>query len=194
MHFLYIQLLHEVIILMLLWFLLSKHGRRQFRGLRKSVNYYWQRQREYIARPLPSPPIAGRGDFLRSHWHPKSPNDCPQCCAGLKLEVVRINHDVVPWSQRKGKGGAKKQFDTSGFAYLNPACAYFGIIDPLIHALVKNTNRGTDKDIPELKCQCCKKRFSSRKGTPLYHLKKKSKEVEMVWLMVRTSANEPAWR
>ena len=98
--------------------------------------------------------------------------------------MARINHDVVPWPQRKGKGGAKKQFDTSGFACLNPACAYFGIVDPLIHALVKNTNRGKDRDIPELKCQCCKKRFSSRKGTPLYHLKKKSKEVEMVlWFM-----------
>jgi hypothetical protein len=36
----------------------------------------------------------------------------------------------------------------------------------------------------QLKCQCCQKRFSSRKGTPLYHLKKKSKEVEMVlWFM-----------
>ena len=168
MLFLYIQFIHELIIVLLLWFLLSKHGRRQFRSLRKSVKHYWQRQKEHIAR----------------QWHPKSPNDCPHCCAGLKLQVARINHDVVPWSQRKGKGGAKKQFDTGGFACLNPVCLYFGITDPLIHALVKNTNRGKDKDIPQLKCQCCKKRFSSRKGTPLYHLKKKSQDVEMVlWFM-----------
>jgi hypothetical protein len=36
-----------------------------------------------------------------------------------------------------------------------------------------------------LRCQCCKKVFSSRKGTPLYYLKTKPERVEMVlWFLV----------
>jgi len=38
MLFLYIQFIHELIIVLLLWFLLSKHGHRQFRNLRKASN------------------------------------------------------------------------------------------------------------------------------------------------------------
>jgi hypothetical protein len=168
MLFLYIQIFHDLIILILLWFLFSKHGRRQFHIMRKSVKHFWQVQKDRHAR----------------QWHPKTPEDCPHCCAGIQLQVVRINHHVTPWSQRKGKGGAKKEFDTRGFACLNTHCAYFGITDPAIHALVKDCMRGKDSDIPQLKCQCCKKRFSSRKGTPLYHLKKKATDVEMVlWFM-----------
>jgi len=168
MLFLYIQLVHELIILILLWFLFSKHGRRQFHALRKSVKRSWQRQKDRHAR----------------QWHPKTPEDCPHCCAGIKMQVARINHHVTPWSQRKGKGGAKKEFDTRGFACLNVHCDYFGITNPAIHALIKDCMRGKDGDILQLKCQCCKKRFSSRKGTPLYHLKKKAGDVEMVlWFM-----------
>ena len=163
-----IQLVHEVVIILLLWFLLSKDGRRYFRSLRNRIQWYWHLGKAQLSR----------------HWRPKTPKDCPHCCAGLKLDVVRINRNVTPWPEIKGKGGARKQFDTNGFACLNPLCAYFGIIDPWVHALVKNTDRGKDKDIPELKCQCCQKRFSSRKGTPLYHLKKKSRDVELVlWFM-----------
>ena len=164
MIFLYIQFFDTVIILLLLWCLLSKSGRRQCHQLRRTVKHTYQREVERRAR----------------QWRPKTPHDCPHCCAGLQLEVARINHDVRPWSSQKGKGGPKKQFDTRGFACLNQTCPYFGITDPAIHALVKDTDRGKDKDIPQLKCQCCRKRFSSRKGTPLYHLKKKTKDVEMV--------------
>lgn len=87
-----------------------------------------------------------------------------------------------PWSACKGQGGPKKRFDTRGYACLNPDCPYFGITDPAIHALVKDTDRGKDKDTlwAQLWCQCCRKRFTSRKGTPLYQLKKKTQAVEMV--------------
>jgi len=168
MTFLYIQLIETLIIGILLWCLLSKTGRRQFSLLRRTLNRYFQRQVDRRTR----------------QWRPKTPHDCPHCCAGLSLQVARINHQVTPWSQRKGKGGRKKQFNTRGYACLNQACAYFGITDPAIHALVKDTSRGKDNDIPQLRCQCCKKRFTSRKGTPLYHLKKKARDVEMVlWFM-----------
>lgn len=164
----YIALIQQIIMVILLWFLLTSDGRRQFHIIRKGVRHFLERQRDSKLR----------------HWHPKTPHDCPHCCAGIQLQMARINHNVTPWSQRKGKGGVKKQSNTTGFACLNPLCEYFGISNPAIHALVQDCYRGTDGDILQLKCQCCQKRFSSRKGTPLYHLKKKSKEVEMVlWFM-----------
>jgi transposase-like protein len=63
---------------------------------------------------------------------------------------------------------------------LNPACAYFGHTDEGIHALVRHTTRGKDRDIPYLCCQACHSVFSSRQGTPLYYLKTKAERVEMV--------------
>jgi len=68
---------------------------------------------------------------------------------------------------------------------LNQPCPYFGIRDAAIHALVSDGKRGKDHDIQYLKCQCCQKRFSSRKGTGLYYLKTKADRVEMVlWFLV----------
>jgi hypothetical protein len=77
------------------------------------------------------------------------------------------------WSEVKSKRGRKKRYATQGYACLNPACPYYGIIDETIHALVRHTSRGKDRDIPYLCCQCCRTVFTSRKGTPLYHLKAK---------------------
>jgi transposase-like protein len=65
--------------------------------------------------------------------------------------------------------------------------------DPAVHALVKDTDRDKDKDIPQLRCQCCRKRFSSRKGTPLYHLKKKTKDVEMVMFFMAIGVTDHRW-
>jgi len=67
---------------------------------------------------------------------------------------------------------------------MNPSCDYFGITDQDIHALVGNGKRGQDHNIQNLKCQCCHKSFSSRKGTPLYYLKTSTQTVEMVlWFL-----------
>lgn len=68
---------------------------------------------------------------------------------------------------------------------MNERCPYFGIRHAGIHALVSDGKRGKDHDIQYLKCQCCQKRFSSRKGTGLYYLKTKADRVEMVlWFLV----------
>ena len=169
MSFLYIaHFLQTLLNILLLWFLLSTAGRRTFRLLKKRTKHFVQRQKERHAR----------------QWRPKTPHDCPHCQAEQRLQLVHINHEVTPWAQRKGKGGRKKAFCTKGFACLNPHCDYFGITDDTIHALVKDTDRGKDKDILQLKCQCCQKRFSSRKGTPLYYLKAKTGQVEEVlWFL-----------
>lgn len=117
--------------------------------------------------------------------HPKSPKDCPHCCAGVALETIRINADVRPWYEVKNKRGRKKQYATQGLACLNRTCRYYGVRDEGRHALVRHTLRGKDQDIPYLRCQCCKQVFSSRRGTPLYYLKTKPERVEMVlWFLV----------
>lgn len=87
---------------------------------------------------------------------------------------------VTPWSSQKSPRGAKKRLNTQGWACLNEACPYFGIRDAALHALVSDGKRGKDRDIQYLKCQCCQKRFSSRKGSGLYYLKTSVDRVEMV--------------
>lgn len=160
----YISILEFLGLCVLMWFLLTKRGRQVFRGLKKSVKQGIEKVKARRQR----------------HWHPKSEADCPHCQSGVKLKVVRGGGEVVAWSERKGVGGRRKVFETEGFACLNEECAYFGVRDACVHALVKDTDRGKDRDIVQLRCQCCRKRFSSRKGTPLYYLKKKAGEVEFV--------------
>lgn len=164
---LYMHLFELLVILLLSWFLLSKRGRQVFRRLKKTLRGEVEKAK-------------ARRDRT---WHPKSEADCPHCQSGVKLKVVHLNREVEAWSERKGVGGRRKAFCTGGFACLNETCAYFGVRSEKIHALVKDTDRGKDRDIVQLRCQCCQKRFSSRKGTPLYYLKKKSERVEQVlWL------------
>jgi IS1 family transposase len=131
---------------------------------RRRVKKWWQRVKDHHPRQR----------------HPKTPQDCPHCCRGVRLETARINGEVKPWGEVKSKRGRKKKYATQGYACLNPACAYFGHTDERIHALVRHTTRGKDKDIPYLCCQACQTVFSSRKGTPLYYLKTKPERVEMV--------------
>jgi transposase-like protein len=98
---------------------------------------------------------------------------------------MSINREVRPWSEVKSKRGRKKQYSTPGYACLNRACPYCGSTDETIHALVRHTTRGKDRDIPYLGCQGCQTVFTSRKGTLLYYLKAKSGQVELVlWFLV----------
>jgi IS1 family transposase len=67
---------------------------------------------------------------------------------------------VEPWSERKSKRGRKKSVEV-GYGWIDQA--------------------GT---IRKLCCQACRKTFSVRKGTPLYYLKTKPNQVEMVlWFL-----------
>lgn len=135
---------------------------------RRQVKSWWKRTKDRLPR----------------HWKPKSPDDCPHCQAGIHLHRPSRAETIVPWSNRKSRRGAKKRITTDGLACLNPACAYFGIRDATIHALVGNGKRGKDRDIQYFKCQCCQKAFTSRKGTPLYYLKSKTDQVELVlWFL-----------
>jgi IS1 family transposase/transposase-like protein len=117
-------------------------------------------------------------------WKPKTPNDCPACQSGLQVAIRPIQRDVKPWRECKSSRGRKKQIKTQGHACPNPQCRYFGVTDETVHALVGNGKRGKDRRIQTLKCQCCQASFSTRRNTPLYHLKTHPDRVEMcLWLL-----------
>jgi hypothetical protein len=118
------------------------------------------------------------------NWKLKSPNDCPACQSGLQVAIRPIFRDVKPWRECKSSRGRKKQIKTQGHACPNPNCRYFGVTDETVHALVGNGKRGKDHHIQTLRCQCCLTSFSTRRNTPLYHLKTHPDQVEMrLWLL-----------
>jgi transposase-like protein len=80
----------------------------------------------------------------------------------------------------KSRRGAPKRIDTQGFACPNPQCAYCGITDAHLHALVGDGKQGWAEQIQTFRCQACRTTFSARRHTPLYHLKTPSHKVAMV--------------
>jgi hypothetical protein len=115
--------------------LLTKPGRQAFRRLKKTLRQEIEKAKARRQRT----------------WHPKSEADCPHCQSGVKLKGVHGRGEVVPWSERKRVGGRKKVFGADGYACLNEAWEYFGVRDESIHALVKDTDRGVDRDIVQLR-------------------------------------------
>lgn len=90
----------------------------------------------------------------------------------------------VLWSLRKGRGGPKKKISTEGYFFPNMTCEYYGISDETVHALVRYGCHGKHEMIQDLKCQACRKKFTSRKHTILYRLKTQSGMVEKIlWLL-----------
>ena len=88
------------------------------------------------------------------------------------------------WSLRKGRGGPKKKISTQGYFCPNKECEYYGITDENIHALVGYGRHGKQEPIQDLKCQACRKKFTSRKNTVLFRLETQSSLVEKIlWLL-----------
>jgi IS1 family transposase len=115
----------------------------------------------------------------RRRWHPRTPDDCPQC-RGTALDRVpgaALAPSVRPWAEVKSRRGAPKRRPTQGYACPTSTCPYFGIADERIHALIAYGHHGTRERIPDLRCQACGAKFSARRGTALYHLKSPSTRV-----------------
>jgi transposase-like protein len=70
--------------------------------------------------------------------------------------------------------------NTEGFACPNPQCTYCGITDAHVHALVGDGKHGHGERIQTFRCQACHTTFTSRRNTPLYHLKTPSQQIAMV--------------
>jgi len=110
---------------------------------------------------------------------PRQPEDCPVCRGGIHW-LHRQLGVVVPWSEVRKSTGRKKRIDTNGYACLNVKCAYYGIADAAVHALVSDGRRGQHKDIPYWRCQACGSRRTSRLDTPMYHIRTPLARVAMV--------------
>jgi IS1 family transposase/transposase-like protein len=116
---------------------------------------------------------------------PRTPKDCPVC--GRPHPTPLLGNvrkaGVLPWRERKCARGKPKTICTAGYACPRPECDYFGNTDSTFHALVGEGKRGAD-GIQWLRCQACGKRFSSRRGTALYHLRTPAAHVALVLLAV----------
>jgi hypothetical protein len=80
----------------------------------------------------------------------------------------------------KSRRGTPKRIKTEGFACPNPQCAYYGITEAQIHALVGDGKHGQAERIQTFRCQACHTTFSARRDTPLYRLKTPSQQVGIV--------------
>jgi hypothetical protein len=120
---------------------------------------------------------SSRGGTKRTRLHrllkPRTPDDCPACrltstpSSGRGLAPLPVR----PWSEVKSRRGAPKRVNTEGFACPNQQCAYCGITDAHIHALVGDGKHGRAEQIQTFRCQACRTTFSARRDTPLYRLK-----------------------
>jgi hypothetical protein len=102
---------------------------------------------------------------------PKSEADCRFCMAEKGKKGAAKCGTPPPWSERKGRGGRRKQTSTARNFCPNPECEYYRIDDEKVHALVWDGKHGKHETIRDLKCQACGKKFTSRKNTILYRLK-----------------------
>ena len=59
---------------------------------------------------------------------------------------------------------------TDGYACRRPGCAYQGMTDPRVHALVADGHQGRTERIPQFRCLSCGTKVSARWGTALSHL------------------------
>ena len=110
---------------------------------------------------------------------PKTGADCPFCQTEPTTDVTEERAVVSPrpWREVRSPRGRRKASQTRGFACDNPACVYFGITDPALHALVADGHHGKHECIQDLKCQACGHKFTVRRHTVLYRLKTGSTRV-----------------
>jgi IS1 family transposase len=113
---------------------------------------------------------------------PRTPLDCPSCrLAFLPSPSVRpASAPVRPWGEVKSRRGAPKRVNTEGFACPNQQCAYFGITEAHIHALVGDGKHGQAERIQTFRCHACRTTFTSRRDPPLYRLNPPSQQVAQV--------------
>jgi hypothetical protein len=90
---------------------------------------------------------------------PRTPLDCPLCrlCSS---DVRPASGPVRPWCEVKSRRGAPKRVNTAGFACPNQQCAYFGITDARVHALVGDGKHGHAEHIQTFRCQACRSTFT----------------------------------
>jgi IS1 family transposase len=105
---------------------------------------------------------------------PKTPKDCPQCCASLdagSASRAPSPKTPIPWSEVKSKKGRKKKIRTQNYFCSNQKCDYYLVTDQKVHALVGDGTHGKYELIQDFLCQACQSKFTCRKHTVLYRIK-----------------------
>jgi hypothetical protein len=121
--------------------------------------------------PAQSRAAAKMRTTLQRLLKPRCPDDCPACrlVSTASSGGGPAPLPVRPWCEVKSRRGASKRVNTEGFACPNPQCAYFGITDAQIHALVGDGTHGHAEQIQTF-----------RRHTPLYRLKTPAHQIAMV--------------
>ena len=83
---------------------------------------------------------------------PRTPHDCPACCQVTGALAPAPTPTVPLWRSAQRRRGRPKLIATAGHACPNPACAYHGITDPAVHALVGCGHHGAER-IQDFRCQ-----------------------------------------
>jgi hypothetical protein len=78
----------------------------------------------------------------KRHLKPKPPEVCSRCRAWLHILPGHGRRHARAWQEVRSKIGRRKTVDTRGYACQNPACEYYGVTDPAVHALVSAGWRG----------------------------------------------------
>jgi hypothetical protein len=111
-------------------------------------------------------PSSSRGGAKRTTLHrllkPRCPDDCPACrlsCTNPSV-VGPVPSPARPWCEVKSRRGAPKRIITDGYACPNQQCAYCGITDAHIHALVGDGKHGHAERIQTFRCQACRTTFT----------------------------------
>jgi hypothetical protein len=131
-------------------------------------------------------PSSSRGRAKRTALHrllkPRCPDDGPACCLACTPSSGGgpATAPVRPWPEVKSRRGAPKRIHTEGFACPNRQCAYFGITNAHLHALVGDGKHGRTEQIQTFRGPACRTTFRARRHTPLYHLKTPSHQIAMV--------------
>ena len=114
---------------------------------------------------------------------PRTSEACEQC---REEHTHACGHVVVerpaprPWSEVRSPRGRKKTIKTEGYACVNQGCAYYGITDEVVHAVIGYGCRGKCESIQYFFCQACGKKVTERWGTPMYRLKTGKRRVSEV--------------
>src|SRR5215467_1037007 len=135
---------------------------------------------------FPFRPSSSPGGAKRSIFHrllkPRTPDDCPACRPAFPVSSAGgpAPAPIRPWREVKSRRGAPKRILTEGYACPNQQCAYFGITDAHLHALVGDGKHGQAEPIQTFRGPACRTTFTARRNTPLYRLKTPSQQIAVV--------------
>jgi IS1 family transposase/transposase-like protein len=145
------------VLLVLLWFAL-----------------FWFRLWRSVSSTTPAPAKPNRPP---QSLKPRSPTDCLDCVRASTALNPPAPTPVHPWQECKSPRGRPKRIYTEGYACEYEHCAYRGITDSRIHAVVGYGHHGADHSIQDFFCEACHHKFSARRHTALYRLKTQAARV-----------------